>query len=856
MEAGEASHQQVVNRLSLTTLLLLLSSTLFGTVFGGRVSDRNGLPVPFATIYVYEISSGVSADDKGEFRISLSKGKYTCEVSSLGYKRERFTLEVANENIFREIVMQEEVYQLNDAYFSSKGENRANSVMRKAIARAPFHREQVKSYESSVYLKGTMKITKIPAILKIQAGKARSNLVLNKLFLLESHSLISYQYPGSYDEKVMAFSSTIPSEIKIDNISGVMRTSIYDKEFFGNLSPLATNAFRYYSFIYEGISNESGRVVNKIRVIPKGGDSKLFRGHIYIVDDIWSVSYIDFTSKETGVTMNISVNFNEVKPLVLMPTSYAMDVGINLMGVNAQGRFNSSVTFSRVNEGKPSRDKGAELSQDSLKNSIGKISQSQTQKRATKQIKTPQRLEIKKDTNIKREIDTLARLRDTTYWAEVRRLPLREDEILSYKQADSLKGEFKRVFEEDSLKRVNRSTGNKILDRLLFKNRFKAGKNLTLGYSGLSGVIGDFNFVDGYQIGQELFAKYEFTKNSAITITPALYYSSHREELLWSINLSATYSPLKLGNISLSMGESSADISNNSSVSPFVNSYASYFFGLNPVKYQSRRWVEVKNSIELATGLRFNASLAWHQNSPLENANITSLFRQTPSPNIPDNIYGATSQSNTSLFYTASLIYTPNYYYRVVEGRKRYVRTKYPTFSVFTRASLPSSWSSTSKYGMVGASVSQRFKSGLYSSIYYSVEAGGVYNRSRLFLSDYKHFRSSNIMVTENGFLSSSLLMDNYKFSTPQSWLTAVCEYNTDYLILNRLPFLNSQLLYEALHLKTVWLPERDVIHTEAGYSFGLKQIIRAGVFVGFDGSKYSGTAFRLEIPILTEINR
>lgn len=846
----------MVSRLCLTSLLLLLSSAVFGTVFSGRVSDRNGLPVPFATIYVYEISSGVSADDKGEFRISLSKGSYTCEVSSLGYKRERFTLEVVNEDIFRKIVMQEEVYQLNDAYFSSKGGNRANSVMRKAIARAPFHREQVKSYESSVYLKGTMKITKIPAIFKIQAGKARSNLVLNKLFLLESHSLISYQYPGSYNEQVKAFSSTIPSEIEIDNISGVTRTSIYDKEFFGYLSPLATNSFRYYSFVYEGISNESGRVVNKIRVVPKGGDSKLFRGHIYIVDDTWSVSYIDFTAKGTGITMNISVNFNEVKPEVLMPTSYAMDVTVDLMGVNAQGRFNSSVTFSRVNEGSASRDKAEELSPDSLKERSAIISQNKTQKRSIKQVKPLQRLEIKKDTNIKRVVDTLARLRDTIYWAEVRRLPLREEEILSYKQADSLKSEFKRVFEEDSIKRVNRSTGNKILDRLLFKTRFKAGKNLTLGYSGLSGVIGDFNFVDGYQIGQELFAKYEFSKNSAITILPALYYSSHRRELLWSINVSASYSPLRLGNISFSMGESSADISNNSSISPFVNSYASYLFGLNPVKFQSRRWMEVKNSIELATGLRLNTSLAWHQNTPLENANLTSIFRHIPLPNSPDNIYGATSQNNTSLFYTAALIYTPNYYYRVVEGRKRYVRTKYPTFSIFTRASLPSTATSKSNYGMVGGSISQRFKSGLYSSIYYSVEAGGFYNRSRLFLSDYKHFRSSDIMVTENGFLSSFLLLDNYRLSTPQSWITAGCEYNTDYLVLNRLPFLNSQLLYEALHLKTVWLPERDVIHTEAGYSFGLKQIIRAGVFVGFDGSKYTGTAFRLEIPILTEINR
>ena len=348
---------------SLFTVLILSlwANICTGEVFKGKIVDREGRPVPYATLYIHELTSGVSADNKGEFRIPLSPGNYSCEVSSLGYKRQKFNFSIENREFFKEIVLEEEVYRLNDVYVKGKNEDRAYSVMRKAIARAPYHRQQVRGYESSVYLKGTMTITKIPAILKIQAGKKRSNLVLNKLFLVESHSKISYTYPNSYNEQVKAFSSTIPAEVNPGDISGVMKASIYEKEFFGYLSPLAPNAFNYYKFSYEGISNESGKIVNKIKIIPSGRDSKLFRGYIYIVDDQWNVSYLELNTKNTGIDTDIKINFNEVKPEILMPTSYSMDFKVALMGVNANGRYYSSVTYESVMPGKQVAAKSEEV---------------------------------------------------------------------------------------------------------------------------------------------------------------------------------------------------------------------------------------------------------------------------------------------------------------------------------------------------------------------------------------------------------------------------------------------------------------------------------------------------------------
>jgi len=826
-------------------LLLFSASVCRSAVFEGRVLNKEGQPVSYATVYIHELSIGVSADERGEFRIVLPKGEYTCEISSLGYKRDKFKLVIQTSQIVREITLEDEFYLLEDVYKKGNEEDRAYLIMRKAIAKAPYHKEQVKGYESEVYLKGTAMITKIPALLRLQAGKKRSSLVLNKLFVIETNSTISYIYPNSYTEKVEAFSSTIPAEINPGDVSALVKTSIYEKDFMGYLSPLAPNALKYYKFVYEGISNESGRIVNKIKIIPSNRGSKLLKGYIYIIDETWSVSYLELNTNNSGVSSDIKINYNEVVPQLFVPTSYSIETKISLMGLNANGRYYSSIKYINIKT-EEVEDIGLNESPPPKDLTVEKI------KEPVRKTKREERLEVKIDSGVARSIDTLARMRDTTYWAEVRKLPLREDELLSYKQADSLKEEFRKFEVDDSLKQITPATGNKTLDKIFFDNHIKLTKNFTIGYGGLTKVIGDFNFTDGYWLGQNFYLKFSFDNYSAITFTPSVYYSTYRKKILWSLDFSIAYSPFRLGKLSLNMGETSSDISNNSSVTRYVNSNASYFFGQNPIKLYNKRWLELKNELDLLTGLKLVTSVVATEGLPLENGELTSIFGKTPSPNKPLSIYGAQNQHYKSFYYTVLLSFTPEHYYKIKDGVKRYVRTRYPTFSLYNRASLITPAEDYSNYGMAAFSVEQNIGVSLYSSIYYQIDIGTFYNRKNINLTDFKHFRASSIGITGSGFSNSFLLLDNYKYSTPESWITAFFEFKSDYILLNRLPFLNSQLLYEALHLKSIWLPEKRALHSEIGYSFGLKQIIRCGLFIAIDGRKYGGYGVIAEIPLLS----
>lgn len=856
------------------SLLLLAGKPLHGAVFSGRVADVRSQPVPYATVYIHEISTGIAADIDGRFRISLDKGKYTVEVSSLGYKRSKFEIEIGSSNLERSITLEEEVYTLGDVYFKAGRENRAYHVMRQAIAKAPYHRRQVRDYSSQVYMKGSVKITKLPAVLKLQAGKKKTNLMLNKTFVLESKSRIDFSWPDNYEETILAFSSTIPAEIGASDISAVNTSSVYDREFYGKLSPLSPEAFGYYNFVYEGISQDGGRVVNKIRIIPKKGDSKLVSGHIYIADDLWNVTYARFLIRETGIDIDLKVNYNEASPEIMLPTSYAMDVNVSLMGVRATGFYNSSVTYSSVNRSGESAVVAEAVPQNVINSarearSFARKSVKMIEDEVAKAVqerdslvhegdntRKSSDLEIKRVSNITRKVDSMATKRDSTYWSSVRMVPLREEEVIAYIEADSLKEEYKRVFEEDSVSRINRSTGNIIFDRILYDSRYKVGKNLTLGYGGLSRVVGGFTFTDGYWLGQNFYSAYRFSKHCNLVVEPSLYYSSYRQKLMWRVDASLSHSPLRLGRAFVSAGEFSRDISNNSSISDFVGSYASFLFGTNPKKYLNYRWITVGNNMDVANGLNTGIFFTWSQVTPLESGNVKSVSGKTGGSNLPRNVYGAVPRLHSNLEYLLRVSYTPRLYYRIVNGRKEYVRTAWPTFAASFKGSLPHNDQAYAKWGSASFSIAQRLRTGIYSQFVYGAEFGKFYNTDRIFFDNFQHFRASDIMVTEKGFREDLLLADSYLYSTNNEWVKYNAEYRSNYIILNHLPFLNSALYTESLYFKGLWLPDKGVVYNEAGYSFGIQGTLRAGLFTAFEGKKYIGTGFRLEIPFLSDIYR
>ena len=93
------------------------------------------------------------------------------------------------------------------------------------------------------------------------------------------------------------------------------------------------------------------------------------------------------------------------------------------------------------------------------------------------------------------------------------------------------------------------------------------------------------------------------------------------------------------------------------------------------------------------------------------------------------------------------------------------------------------------------------------------------------------------------------LVLNNYAYSTDTRWAQTNISWYTPYLLLKQLPFLKKKNFDEALHLRSVAVYDRKV-YTEVGYSAGLYEMARIGVFAGFDDLKFRSVGVSVSIPL------
>lgn len=852
-------------------LCIIISSPAFAQNVKGKVVNLSGEPIPNTSVYIREIAQGIMADDRGEFQTLLKKeGQYTFEFSSLGYERKSIPVTIGKDLVSLQIELENKTYSLGEVVVSANREDPAYAVIRKAIGMAPFYLHQVKKYKSEVYLKGTIKVEKIPRLLKIQAGEQSLKEIENKLFLIESQNEVTYTAPTTYDQRVIAATSNIPSDVDVADAMDVITTNIYDPNAMGRISPLSVNAFSYYKFAMEGVASDGTHLIYKIRVLPKKKNPKLVTGWLYIIDNSWNVQSADLSATEFGVTIRFTATYNEVKPYAFLPTAYDMDLEIDIMGVKATGKYYSSIQYKDVelNEAQ-----GVIRKKENQQPVIAEKPQSRKQQKAQKQLEVLSQKEnltnrdaykmaklmeqanepeerkkqreslelLPAGSNVRISVDSLANKRDSIYWAATRDLPLRPEEVESYKNKDSLK-----LMNESGERQIviyTGSSGGSIWGKLIGGDDIKLGRQTSLHYNGLLGAVPEYNFVDGVWLGQRLTLNKRIRKGTEVSLSPSVYYVTARKTVNWQIDGNFQYAPFRNGHLTVSGGNISTDFSNEGDLR-LINSLSSLFFGENPIKFYRKKYIEARNRIDPVNGLFLTLGFSYEDRNALENNLSYSIFRGPPDPNLPGGQVVPMPDNNTTK-YAVHLEYTPRYYYSMDGVRKRYSHSSFPTFSLgFVRGI-----NSEANFTRWDAAIRQKIRLNDFDKITYSVHGGIFSNNGPVFFPDFKHFRTNELFISGNSLENSFSLLDNYVYSTNGDWLETHLNYTSSYLLLKHIPFLQSYLFNESLHLKNLWISRRN--HTEVGYSLGIDDIARIGVFVGFEKKKYDSVGFTISLPIL-----
>ena len=865
---------------------IIISSSLQAQQLKGVIVNKKGDPIPNSTLYIYEIAKGIAADNLGEFQTGLVPGSYTCEFRSLGYESIRKSVVMGKDNQTIRVELQETSYMLKEVviYATDNNEDPAYRIMRKAIAHAPYYRYQIKEYTSEAYIKGSLTINKIPGIfkraMKVNDNDFNINSLIGKPMVMESKSNIYFTSPETYQQDVIALKSSIPKEFNIDKGLSIMTSSIYNDKLNGRISPLAPGAFRFYSFKLENVDYQPDHIINKIKVMPKKKNPDLFSGYIYILENTWNVYIADLVASELGTTLHFRINYHQVQPSVYLPTTYDVSMTMNTMGVKGSGNYYASMKYNSVQvdntrnpvgvnetilQSDPEEQKRLPAGKKKISDELDRLTQKEElstkeayrmsklmhQMVEPEEIKSQREsLEIKEIEKVKMKVDTLAWKRDSTFWTSIRELPLRTDELRSYQIRDSLSGD----------KPATETTGNRnevvlsidenpktIFGRITQGGIWKMSPDLSLRYGGLMGGLREYNFTDGLWVGQTVSLHWTIDKNRNFSVSPSLYYTTARKEWLWHIATSLDYAPMSLGRIHFSSGHISRDVNSENGESRLMNTLTSIDLGQNFIRFYDSRYVKADHYIDIANGLHLHTGGEINKRSPLHNRTSFNFIGKEIPENIPSD--PALYPDHTAANITLGLSYTPRYRYRIRDGRKWYVGSKYPTFSVEYKKGVNLFADNRAPlYDRISGSIFQNIKISPFEEIDYLFSGGTFLSSKRLYLNDLKYFRNNQMLFTASDFYRSFNLLEPYTASG-RWWMEGHLNYQSQYLLLKNLLFLQRFSFDEAVHLHGLSTENRK-LYLEGGYSIGFLGLGRIGIFTGFSDKKFDRLGVRLSYPL------
>jgi hypothetical protein len=869
-------------------ICLLFLNSVFSQGIRGRITNFQGEVVPFATIYVPEISTGTTSNIDGNYELKLPEGNWKVLFQYLGYKTQ--SREVSIGKAFQEINigLENQNYQIPEIKVLATGEDPAYYIMRRAIAMAPYYRKQVSKYSCKVYLKGSGVFEKIPFLFEKQMKKG--GLKENEPFVMETLSLIDFEQPDQVKQKVLAMRSSG----KDNNTSpmGMITNNLYDADKYGMVSPVGKNAMKTYKFSLVGVFEDQGRTINKIMVRPKFTSNDAFSGYIYIADEFWNIHSADLNLHLQMTDVQVHQVYGEVNKNTFMPVSLDFDMDFSGLGFKVKYRYVASISeykttlnpaldhsfleklkeqqladqqliesFASDNTPIQERAKNKTKAQEQIDELIKKaeLSNRETVKlnrlieKEAQRNSPPEPLEIKSSVQVSpKQVNN-----DSDYWTSLRPIPLTDSERISFAGKDSFLLVSSTPEFQDSVRNSKRKfkirhllfgkTYDYSIDSIKKQKRFSI-PNLTDPTS-LA-----FNSVDGLRL--ELPFNYSVSDSSGrlTRLTPEFAYAFARKKMDASFTYQHRLNGITNSWISVSGGTTTSDFNRTNGLSGLTNSFYTLWLEENYKRFYRRDFVQVMIRRDLINGLNMNVMLDYSGNSPLNNHSDYSFINYEEKhilPNIPVNRTIESDQLNQhqSFIGRLEIDYTPRNRYLIKDHTKIYAGSKFPTYSLIYRGGFSGVAGSDSRYDLLKLGIKQQINIGIDDHFSYQVCAGSFLNSTKVYFEDFQHFNTQSTAFMFSSFENSFRLLPFYEFSTRKSFLDAHGTWQSRRLILKQLPLLrNSSLLSEKLFVNVLSTPEINS-YIESGYGINnLFMLLNIEAVAGFENGKFRSAGLKFSV--------
>lgn len=852
----------------------------------GRITNVQGEAIPFANIYIPQLSTGTTSNIEGRYELKLPEGNWKVLFQYLGYQTQSQGLRV--DKTFQEINIQliTRDYQIPEFKVLASGEDPAYYIMRRAIALAPYYQKQVSKYSCKVYLKGSGVFEKIPFLLEKQMKK--SGMKENEAFVMETVSKIDFELPDKINQKVLAMRSSG----KDNNTSpmGMITNNLYNAEKYGIVSPVGRNAMKVYNFRLEGVFQDQGKTINKILVIPKTRGNDVFSGYIYIADLFWNIHSADLNLHIPMTNVQVHQVYGEVNKNTWMPVSLDFDMDFSGLGLKMKFRYVASISEYEttlnpaLDHSFLDRMKMQQLQDQQITDDIyaeARLAQQNEEKsKAQKQIETlmqkpvmsnrdtkklnrlirseternspPEPLEIKSTFQVsQKQVNN-----DSAYWKTLRPIPLTESEKISFFKKDSFllvsaKPEFQDSLRDSKRKfKLNHLFLGKTYDYSI--DSIRKYERFTIP-SLKDPTSLSFNSVDGLRL--EL--PFNYYKSDSLERTrrfnPTFAYAFGRKKLDAEFSYQRRLNGMTNSWLSVSAGTTTVDFNRTSGLNSMTNDFYTIWLEENYKHFYRRDFLQLMWSRDLANGLNLNATIDYSENSPLTNHSRYSLIKYDDreiQPNIPSNSAMLPWQldKHQSLIGRLVLEYTPHHRYSIRNHSKIYAESKFPTYSLVYKGAFSGVFGSDTRFDLVKIGMRQKVKFGIDEHFLYNISAGTYLNSRKVYFEEYQHFNTQSTGFMFNSSENSFRLLPFYEYSTQKSFLEAHGNLELRRLILKQLPIIRNSSFSENLFVNFLTTPEMKN-YTEFGY--GLKRVfmfLNVDAVAGFENGQYRSAGVKVSL--------
>ncbi len=757
-------------RRSILSLALLISAFTQAQI-KGKVVDSNNQPLPYVNIYTSTGTEGTTTNEEGIYELKIMEpGTYTLVYQYLGYKTIKREVEAESFPLEINISLKEESTSLEEVIITNN-ENPAIRIIRNAIQNRERNAAKLQSFTADFYSRGLWRIKNAPEkILGQEIGDLGGGLDSTRsgiVYLSETISKISFRKPEDFKEKIIA--SKVSGDDNGFSLNSAQEAyfSFYDNTLEINseiVSPIAEYAFNYYDYKLEGtFYDDVGNLINKIKVIPKRENDRVFSGSIYIVEDLWQIYGVELST--TGKAVQVppieelifrqSYKYSDENDLYIQ-ISQSVDFSFKIFGFGGDGRFTAVYSDYNFNP---------DFDQNSFSREILSFSEKANKK-------------------------------DSLYWQQVRPVPLTTEEIQDYVKKDSIQEVRSSKKYKDSVDAQNNRF--ELSDALFGYTYRNSWKNQSFSISAPVTGIG-FNTVQGWNT------------NVGITYTQR---TGENQQNYWRLfnNLDYGYSEdrfrmnggfeRKFNNFSkpilrISGGVTASQINDREPISTLLNSVTTIFFERNYLKLYEKEFASIQYRQDLFPGFRISGDLAWENRKPLINntdqviINNEEVEYTSNNPLQPQNFGSIPFESHEIFKMNLSLDITFDQKYMTYpDGRYNVYESSYPRLKLGWEKGFEGE-ENRYNYDHIKGEIDQTLKLGNKGELSYLWRGGIFLNTNNISLVDFQHFDANQTRIGFGSYVGKFNLMPYYGFSTNQNYSEFHLEHDFQGWILGKLPLIN-----------------------------------------------------------------